>query len=513
MADRTRNFVWGLATGYALTGANIIYTLVSVPLALHFLNREQFGLWVLVAQLASYLNMLDLGMQSSASRIFVNHKDHKQGGSYGSLVRTSFYVFGAQALGVLGLGFGFLPVLDRWMGFAPATSDSFQALMGWQILILAFGFSGRTFGCILHAHQKYTWANWGGAGGLILGLGALAAALSAGWGVFSLTAAGAVTAIFNTLLQLYGCVRLRLLPARGAWGTLQWPMAKNLFSFAKDTFLIALGWQLISASPAILISKLVGLEAAATWAVGTKLFMLFQQIVWKLYDFSTSGLAELFARGEHERMRYRFFQITSATTGVSAFFSGLLFLFNGSFISLWTAGKILWPEPYDVLLGMLLFSYSFNRCFGGLVGISMNVGFAKYIYLLDGLMFLICAYFAIPQFDFFGVLVPCLLLDLVLPGFYGLKRAGRVFNLGWQSSIAKTILPNLGYIVWVLLVCLLGGILRAGFDSWSGFIVAGLSFALLTLVVPLFIPLISPEFLRFLKNEPSPKFWSAFKKF
>ena len=291
MADRTRNFVWGLATGYALTGANIIYTLVSVPLALHFLNREQFGLWVLVAQLASYLNMLDLGMQSSASRIFVNHKDHKQGGSYGSLVRTSFYVFGAQALGVLGLGFGFLPVLDRWMGFAPATSDSFQALMGWQILILAFGFSGRTFGCILHAHQKYTWANWGGAGGLILGLGALAAALSVGWGVFSLTAAGAVTAIFNTLLQLYGCVRLRLLPARGAWGTWQWPMAKNLFSFAKDTFLIALGWQLISASPAILISKLVGLEAAATWAVGTKLFMLFQQIVWKLYDFSTSGLA------------------------------------------------------------------------------------------------------------------------------------------------------------------------------------------------------------------------------
>jgi O-antigen/teichoic acid export membrane protein len=495
MADRTRRFIWGLGTGYVLTAANVAYTLFSIPLALHFLSKEQFGLWALVAQLATYMNLVDFGMQSSASRIFINYKDNPADGNYGSLVKTSFFIFGAQGLVVLAFGFGLLPWLAQWMSIPAGMSGVFKMLMGLQFLILAIGFTVRTFGCLLHAHQQLAWANLGGAFGLLLGLGILAITLSKGWGMFSLAAAGATSALIGNLIQIFGCVRLRLLPASGAWGQFQLSKAYDLFRFGRDTFLMALGWQLISASPTILVSKLMGLEAAATWAIGTKLFSLVQQVVWRVYDFATSGFSEMFSRGEMERLKLRFFQITSTTVGMAGFFGGVLCMINSSFIRLWTDGEISWPPALDIFLGLLLFSYSFNRCYGGLVGVFMDIGFAKYAYFLDGLLFVLAAYFCIPFFGFFGVLIPCLVLDIFIPGLYSYQKTARFFGSSLSAVFFRPFRGNIFYLFWVLFLGFCSILFCPQLNSWSSLVLAGTSLFALLLLFPIFIPRLAPAFM------------------
>jgi len=512
MADRTRRFIWGLGTGYVLTAANVVYTLFSIPLALHFLSKEQFGLWALVAQLATYMNLVDLGMQSSASRIFINYKDKKADGNYGSLVKTSFFIFGAQGLVVLAFGFGLLPWLAQWMALPPGMVSEFRMLMGLQILILSIGFTVRTFGCLLHAHQHFAWANLGGACGLLFGLGILAITLSKGWGVLSLAAAGAASALIGNLIQILGCVRLRLLPATGTWGLLQLSKAFDLFRFGRDTFLMALGWQLISASPTVLISKVMGLEAAATWAIGTKLLLLVQQVVWRVYDFSTSGFSEMFARGEMERLKLRFFQITSTTVGMAGLFGGVICMMNSSFIHLWTDGAISWPPALDIFLGLLLFSYSFNRCYGGLVGVFMDFGFAKYAYFLDGLLFVLIAYFCIPFFGFFGVLIPCLVLDILIPGLYGYRKTARFFGSCLSAVFCKPFSGNIFYLFWVLFLCFCSFLFFPQLTSWSSLILSGTSLFALLLLFPVLIPCLAPALLLELQRYGIPRILAYFRR-
>ena len=60
--SRSKRFIAGTLAGYGNIAANIIFTLVSVPLALAYLDVEQFGLWALAAQLNGYLVLLELGM-------------------------------------------------------------------------------------------------------------------------------------------------------------------------------------------------------------------------------------------------------------------------------------------------------------------------------------------------------------------------------------------------------------------------------------------------------------------
>ena len=43
MGSRFKHAVHGLASGYAAMACNVLYTLGSVPLALHYLSDKEFG--------------------------------------------------------------------------------------------------------------------------------------------------------------------------------------------------------------------------------------------------------------------------------------------------------------------------------------------------------------------------------------------------------------------------------------------------------------------------------------
>src|SRR5438045_1509867 len=114
--SRFRNAARSLTSGYAAMGANALYTLASVPLALHYLSKEEFGLWALVTQVGGYLLLIDFGISGASTRILIDHKDKKVEGGYGSVIKTGALVLLVQgaciALGGVLLGF-FLPgILD-----------------------------------------------------------------------------------------------------------------------------------------------------------------------------------------------------------------------------------------------------------------------------------------------------------------------------------------------------------------------------------------------------------------
>src|SRR5207253_8274490 len=80
---------------------NSLYVLASVPLALHFLQKREFGLWVLAMQLTGYLQLIDFGMSASVSRHLIDHKDEPASGHYGSTIQTGALVLLTQGLLVL----------------------------------------------------------------------------------------------------------------------------------------------------------------------------------------------------------------------------------------------------------------------------------------------------------------------------------------------------------------------------------------------------------------------------
>ena len=185
-----------------------------------------------------------------------------------------------------------------------------------------------------------------------------------------------------------GCYRLGLFPLRGQWGRPSWKGFCELFVFGRDAFLIALGGQFMNASQTLILTRLIGLEAAATWSVCTRAYLLLVQVITRIFDYSSSALAEMIVRGERERLMRRFREIAVLSVNLAVAAGALLAVGNGPFVRVWTAGKIGWPARNDLLLGIWLVTCLTVRTHCGFVSQTKDFRFMRFMYFIEGFAFI-----------------------------------------------------------------------------------------------------------------------------
>src|SRR5689334_3361625 len=129
--SRFRRAAHSVASGYVVLAATAVYALGSLPLALHYLSKERFGLWGLMAGIGGYLSLIDLGMSGSVARLLIDHKDEPAKGTYGSLVQTGWLVLMVQGVLIFLAGFLMAPLLSRLLAIQPELRAEFIQLLRW----------------------------------------------------------------------------------------------------------------------------------------------------------------------------------------------------------------------------------------------------------------------------------------------------------------------------------------------------------------------------------------------
>src|ERR1043166_5441555 len=102
--SRLKKFTQSLLSGYITLAAQSLYTFASVPIALHYLSKAEFGLWGLTVEVATYVGLVDAGMSGSVSRVLIDHKDDPNGDAYGSIVKTGALVGFIQGVLIMLIG-------------------------------------------------------------------------------------------------------------------------------------------------------------------------------------------------------------------------------------------------------------------------------------------------------------------------------------------------------------------------------------------------------------------------
>lgn len=386
--DRRKRFFSGLTAGYAAASANLVFTFFSVPIALHYLPKEEFGLWALVLQITNFLMLLDLGMSSSVARFLADHKDFKNQASYGNVLRTGQLIFCIQALvmGMLALVVGL--VLPIWLGLPGHLVPAFQRLLWIQGSILAVGLILRGYSSPLWAHQRIDITHWATTANLLTALVVVAAGFYFGWGVDTFWVSSLCGALWTWFVPWYAYYRLRIFSDPAHPGSFQRNLFWRMLAFGRDVLLMQLGTLLCSGSQIILVTKLLGLEAAAVFSVATKMLIMGQQWIGRILESAAPGLTELFVRGERERFMKRFYQISSISLGAATSVAVVLMVANRDFVVLWTHGSIHWTRLGDLLLATGLIAAVAIRCFQGVFGMAADFTSVRWLPLIEGLTFI-----------------------------------------------------------------------------------------------------------------------------
>jgi O-antigen/teichoic acid export membrane protein len=449
----------GVASNYVTMAAAIVYSLISVPLALNFIGKEQFGLWALLTQIASYMWLIDLGMSPSVGRLLIEHKDRPDGGAYGSLMQTGFLVTAVQGALALVAGLALASPLSYLLRIPPDLHVTFCALVRWQSVITAAMFGTRMFRNVLYAHQRNDLVNYIQAASSLMGIVTLWLMLHWHGGVLSILWSNASALLFAVLVGWWTCMRLRLLPPSGAWSRPSWQKFKEMFGYGKDVFVVQAGSFLIGATQSIIVSRSLGLEAVAAWSVGTKVFFLLSSLIYQAFDLSTPALSEMMVRGEHERLRKRFTEMVVVSQILSGVAAIIYAVCNSAFVSVWTHDRITWSAWNDVLLGGWMVVSVLIHANSGFVVLTKRLAGLRYIYLLEGVVFVIGASLVTPSGGLPAMIGISLLCGLCFSGAYGIWRINKYFQFRlldlqrlWLSKLGRIcafLVPAAIVICWV----------------------------------------------------------------
>lgn len=483
MRTRRHNFFRGLTAGYVALGANLIYTMASVPLALHYLGREQFGLWALAQQISGYLMLLDLGMSASLSRLVANSKHQVEGGEYGSLLLTGAGVFFLQALLVFILAFLFSLVAGHLFAIPPGLEPTFRG----AILILA-GITSlslllRCLGIPLWAFQRMEIINQCMAANLLLGLLFLWLGFSWGWGFYSLAVAGLPGTLLTAGVSFWVCRQNGYYPSsRSAWGRPSRHTLRTSLVFGKDIFLISLGSQLSNASQVMLISRWVGLDAAAVFSIATKGYTLAQQVGAKIVQNAVSGLTDLYVSGERERFGRRIFHLFVLTALFACLAGSGLILCNRACIRLWTGSRVLFSAEGDILLGFMLLTTSLSFSSIESFMAQGTLQRIRWVRFLEGVLIVVFSFFGARLLGLDGVLVATLLaswLSLILL----LGRLGQSLpGIRWPTAVL--LLKSVSVLGVAAAFSRLGGYFFSPFSPGTALLWLGLAITSCLWIVP-----------------------------
>ena len=439
--SRAKKFAHALLTSYLSIGVNVLYTLASVPLALKYLTKPEFGLWALTLQIANFIALVDLGMGSSIARILIDHKDEKGNGHYGGAIKSGFLVGLAQGAITLIVGLSLVWFLAGWLRVPDKLGQPFFWLMTGQILLTAATFSTRMFGQVLYAWQRMDVSNYSGMIQLVAGFAALWGGFLMGFGVYSLLAGSVAGWFCGTGINAVACFKLGFWPKAGEWGQASRERFRELFNYGAEIFLISIGTQLILSSQTMLVSRQLGLEAAALWSVMTKVFTLVSQIVLKIVGNAMPAFAEMQVRREWERLwsRYRALFIT---TNVFAGFCAVLFAAcNGPFVTLWVQGKFSWPPLDNALLAVWLVMLTQQCCHNSLIMCLKEIRSLKYVYLLEGVVFIGVSLAVLPSTGMTGMLVCSVAATTLFTWLSGIWSVAMLSKMGWRPLLWDWQIP------------------------------------------------------------------------
>jgi O-antigen/teichoic acid export membrane protein len=470
---RLKNYTRSMMSSTAALGAAVLYNLAAVPLALHYLSKAEFGLWALSLQIAGYITLVDLGMGSSVTRILIDHKDNRASGHYGGVIQSGFWVGAVQAAIILAVGFALVWFLGTWLKVQPDLARPFFWLMVGQVLLTAATFITRLFNQLLYGWQRIDVMNYSGMSQLVVGFAALWLAFHVGWGIFSLLAGAAAAWAWGVGFNLIACYRFGLIPKAGEWGHPTRARFHELFSFGAEVFVITAGVQLITASQTVLVSRQLGLEAAALWVVMTKAFILVISVVYKIAGNAMPAFSEMHARGDLERFWHRYQGLFLAANALAVFCGVMFAACNGPFVNLWTHGRFAWPAINNVLLGAWMVMAIQQSAHSQIVITLKQIGPLKYIFLAEGIVFVGAALIILPSTGLTGMLVCSLAATILFTWAGGVWRIAQLSGLGWKPLVWDWQKPALRMLA-VLATCGLAlGWFLHGAPDWLQLVVNG----------------------------------------
>jgi O-antigen/teichoic acid export membrane protein len=233
----------------------------------------------------------------------------------------------------------------------------------WLMMLFLNGlmFPFRLLPGILGAQNRGYWVYVGVAAGAWCGLFTFYLFLKLGWSTLAYGFSAAAQMFVSSGLQLVtvmrGPNRFRI-STRG----IPWHHARELFGFSSAVFVIGIAVQVAFMSQSLVITKILGLGAVASFTVCSRVPMLLMQLVWRPFDAFIPRWQIYWAKGQTEPLMKEFRHMVRFTIGLAALGVVCCFAMNRWFVFIFGKHDLYAGKLFDLFFALFVVAQVWNHC-------------------------------------------------------------------------------------------------------------------------------------------------------
>lgn len=301
--------------------------LISIPIAVSYLNKTQMGLWSIVYTLVSYLLWLDLGIGNATGRKIaaaIAAEDEVEVNRWWTL---SIGMLALLGLLMLATALALSPFLTALLNIPTEyTGDALWLFLG-MAAISAAGMPFRAYPGLLIAQERFHWVPLVQAMMPWLQLGTFWFLLHAGFGVRSYFPALAFSQASGWVIYLWK-VHKHGLHVRVDFGGWTKRRFHELFSYSSSLAVTGIVESVLQSLPALLLARLGGLPLVPVYNVSNRGAGMIHSVAQRTTYAFFPNLQKLFVGGEHQLFGDKFQKVNQLGVWVGLMGAGGLLAGN-----------------------------------------------------------------------------------------------------------------------------------------------------------------------------------------
>jgi O-antigen/teichoic acid export membrane protein len=406
--ERYRRIALTTASGFATRIVAMAVNLVTVPIALGYLGRAQYGLWAAVTSFTTWVVLFDLGIVNGLVNAIAqaNGADDREGARRAVSTAFALLVGIAAALGLAAAIA--LPLID-WAALFAARGAVDATTVRWAVaaavipVIVALPLS-----IVRQIYAGYQRAYVGNLFSLLGSAGTLAGTLLAARLDAGLPALVAVVACSTTIagvLNMAYLFRVQMPWLRPRWSLASRESALRLLRVSVPLFLFQAGALLVSETQLIILAHRAGLALAGDYSLVLRLYVLIGSVIVLSTSAFVPAFREAAERGEHAWLRRGFTRMLVARMAMAGIAAGTVLLAGNLLLRLWLGrAAVQFDLSVWALLAVLVLAAPWATAFSDLLTIMDRVWAQVGLVLANGAATAYLTYLLAPAYGVAGAL-------------------------------------------------------------------------------------------------------------
>ncbi|MCL4417955.1 MAG: oligosaccharide flippase family protein [Actinobacteria bacterium] len=390
----------GIVLSYAFTGTNMLVGFIYIPLLIHFLGKDEYGLYQLMGSFIVYLSLFDFGLSSTITRYYSRYiaLNDEKGKENLLALSTIIYTVLAGILLIIGTVFYFF--IDEIFTNSLTDPQIMSAKSMYLIILLTvvFTLSTSVFNSVINANEKFIFLR-------LLSIVQTVFRPILVLAVFTLEASALIVVsvqafinVFGVLLKIYySFKKLEIKAHLHFWDR---PLIQEMLKYSFFIFITALMDQIFWRSDQVILGILVDTESVAIYSIASQILMNYMTLSTAMSGvFLPSISKKVVEKCSNDELSAIFIKIGRLQyVLLGGVLSGFI-LFGKEFIAIWVGVNFM-QAYYITLLIMVPFTIDLIQNIGLAILQAKNMHIFRAIIFL--IMSIINVLFSIPLALNFG---------------------------------------------------------------------------------------------------------------